>query len=182
MISAWSARHRLVLGQAKVAEKSNEITAIPDLLDLLTLKGAVATIDATREHLSLTVNVRFGCQKEIAKKIKEKEANSLLALKGQSRHAERGRRAVLHRAEISQVRRHGHQSAPDLGKEPRPHRDTHLHSCRRHRLARSAPRLGRLKEHRHACAKSSEARPRVRRASTSPRSGSRRRAAGRSDS
>jgi len=70
MISAWSARQRLVLGQAKVAEKSNEITAIPDLLDLLTLKGATVTIDA------------MGCQKEIANKIKDKEADYVLALKG----------------------------------------------------------------------------------------------------
>ncbi len=70
MISAWSARQRLVLGQAKVAEKSNEIVAIPDLLDLLTLKGATVTIDA------------MGCQKEIAKKIKDKEADYVLALKG----------------------------------------------------------------------------------------------------
>ena len=57
LISAWSARQRLVLGQIKVAEKSNEITAIPDLLELLTLKGATVTIDA------------MGCQKEIAAKI-----------------------------------------------------------------------------------------------------------------
>ena len=70
MISAWSSQQRLVLGQAKVAEKSNEITAIPDLLDLLTLKGATVTIDA------------MGCQKEIAKKIKDKEADYVLALKG----------------------------------------------------------------------------------------------------
>jgi predicted transposase YbfD/YdcC len=70
MISAWSARQRLVLGQSKVADKSNEITAIPDLLDLLTLKGAIVTIDA------------MGCQKEIARKIKDKDADYVLALKG----------------------------------------------------------------------------------------------------
>jgi predicted transposase YbfD/YdcC len=70
MISAWSSRQRLVLGQAKVAEKSNEITAIPELLKLLTLKGAVVTIDA------------MGCQKEIAQTIVEKEADYVLALKG----------------------------------------------------------------------------------------------------
>ncbi len=70
MISAWSSRQRLVLGQKKVAEKSNEITAIPDLLDLLTLKGAIVTIDA------------MGCQKEIARKITEKGADYVLALKG----------------------------------------------------------------------------------------------------
>jgi predicted transposase YbfD/YdcC len=70
MISAWSSRQRLVLGQAKVAEKSNEITAIPELLKLLTLKGAIVTIDA------------MGCQKEIAATIIDKEANYVLALKG----------------------------------------------------------------------------------------------------
>ena len=70
MISAWSSRQRLVLGQTKVADKSNEITAIPDLLDLLTLKGATVTIDA------------MGCQKEIAAKIIAKDADYVLALKG----------------------------------------------------------------------------------------------------
>ena len=70
MISAWSARQNLVLGQAKVADKSNEITAIPQLLDLLTIKGATVTIDA------------MGCQREIAAKIVEKQAGYVLALKG----------------------------------------------------------------------------------------------------
>lgn len=70
MISAFSSRQRLVLGQRKVADKSNEITAIPELLDLLTVNGAIVTIDA------------MGCQKEIAKKIVEKEADYVLALKG----------------------------------------------------------------------------------------------------
>ena len=70
MISAFSSSQRLVLGQRKVAGKSNEITAIPELLDLLTVKGAVVTIDA------------MGCQKEIATKIVQKEADYVLALKG----------------------------------------------------------------------------------------------------
>ena len=70
MISAFSSRQRLVLGQRQVADKSNEITAIPELLDLLTVKGAIVTIDA------------MGCQKEIAKKIVAKEADYVLALKG----------------------------------------------------------------------------------------------------
>lgn len=69
MISAWSSRQRLVLGQAKVAEKSNEITAIPELLRLLTLQGAIVTIDA------------MGCQKEIAKTIIDQGADYVLALK-----------------------------------------------------------------------------------------------------
>jgi len=70
MVSAWSSEQRLVLGQAKVGEKSNEITAIPALLDLLTLEGAIVTIDA------------MGCQREIAQKIIDKKANYILALKG----------------------------------------------------------------------------------------------------
>jgi len=70
MISAFSRGQRLVLGQRKVADKSNEITAIPELLDLLTVKGAIVTIDA------------MGCQKEIASKIVEKGADYVLALKG----------------------------------------------------------------------------------------------------
>ncbi len=70
VISAFSSRQRLVLGQRKVADKSNEITAIPELLDLLAVKGSTVTIDA------------MGCQKEIAKKIVAKEADYVLALKG----------------------------------------------------------------------------------------------------
>ena len=70
MISAFSTRQRMVLGQRKVADKSNEITAIPELLDLLTVTGAVVTIDA------------MGCQKEIAAKIVGKGADYILALKG----------------------------------------------------------------------------------------------------
>jgi predicted transposase YbfD/YdcC len=70
MISAFVARQRLVLGQIKVAEKSNEIVAIPKLLDLLAIEGAIVTIDA------------IGCQRDIAKKIIDKRADYVLALKG----------------------------------------------------------------------------------------------------
>lgn len=70
MVSAFASNTRLILGQEKVREKSNEITAIPKLLDVLFLKGAVVTIDA------------MGCQKTIAEKIRSKEADYLLALKG----------------------------------------------------------------------------------------------------
>jgi predicted transposase YbfD/YdcC len=67
--SAWASANRLVLGQRKVDEKSNDITAIPALLRLLDLKGAVVTIDA------------MGCQKEIAQTMTEQEADDVLALK-----------------------------------------------------------------------------------------------------
>jgi predicted transposase YbfD/YdcC len=70
MVSAFAARQRLVLGQVKVAEKSNEIVAIPKLLDMLAIEGAIVTIDA------------MGCQREIAKKVLDKKADYLLALKG----------------------------------------------------------------------------------------------------
>lgn len=70
MVSAWCSSQNLVLGQTKVDDKSNEITAIPALIELLTLKGAIVTIDA------------MGCQREIAAKILGKEADYVLALKG----------------------------------------------------------------------------------------------------
>ncbi len=70
MVSAFAARQRLVLGQVKVAEKSNEIIAIPKLLDMLAIQGAIVTIDA------------MGCQREIAQKIVDKKADYVLALKG----------------------------------------------------------------------------------------------------
>ena len=70
MVSAFAARQRLVLGQVKVAEKSNEIIAIPKLLNMLTIEGAIVTIDA------------MGCQRDIAKAILDKKADYLLALKG----------------------------------------------------------------------------------------------------
>jgi len=70
MVSAWSSSQHLVLGQEKVAEKSNEITAIPKLLNLLSLAGAIVTIDA------------IGCQTAIAQKIVDKDADYVLALKG----------------------------------------------------------------------------------------------------
>ena len=70
MVSAFAARQRLVLGQVKVAEKSNEIVAIPKLLEMLAIEGAIITIDA------------MGCQREIAQKVVEKKADYVLALKG----------------------------------------------------------------------------------------------------
>jgi predicted transposase YbfD/YdcC len=69
MVSAWATENRVVLGQIKTEEKSNEITAIPRLLELLRIKGATVTIDA------------MGCQKEIAKQIVAGEADYMLAVK-----------------------------------------------------------------------------------------------------
>jgi predicted transposase YbfD/YdcC len=69
MVSAWADANRLVLGQVKVDDKSNEITAIPKLLKLLDLAGATVTIDA------------MGCQKDIAQVITDQQADYVLALK-----------------------------------------------------------------------------------------------------
>ena len=69
MVSAWATANRFVLGQVKVDEKSNEITAIPQLLNALEISGCIVTIDA------------MGCQTDIAEKIIDREANYVLALK-----------------------------------------------------------------------------------------------------
>lgn len=70
MVSAWASANGLVLGQRKVDSKSNEITAIPELLKILEINGCIVTIDAME------------CQKEIAKEIIQKEADYVLAVKG----------------------------------------------------------------------------------------------------
>ena len=70
MVSAWASENGVVLGQRKVDTKSNEITAIPELLALLVLKGCIVTIDA------------MGCQRTIAETIVEQGADYVLALKG----------------------------------------------------------------------------------------------------
>jgi predicted transposase YbfD/YdcC len=69
MVSAWATHNRVVLGQLKTEEKSNEITAIPELLNVLDVSGCIVTIDA------------MGCQKAIAAQIVEQEADYVLALK-----------------------------------------------------------------------------------------------------
>lgn len=70
MVSAWAHANGIVLGQVKVNEKSNEITAIPELLERLALNGCIVTIDA------------MGCQRAIAKTILDRGADYVLAVKG----------------------------------------------------------------------------------------------------
>ncbi len=69
MVSAWATTNKLVLGQVKVDDKSNEITAIPELLKILELSGCVVTIDA------------IGCQKGIVKLITQQNADYVITLK-----------------------------------------------------------------------------------------------------
>jgi len=70
MVNAWAVENRLILGQVKTEDKSNEIKAIPELLKIIDIKGCVVTTDA------------MGCQKEIAKQIVEQGGDYVLALKG----------------------------------------------------------------------------------------------------
>ena len=70
MVSAWASENSLVLGQTRTDAKSNEITAIPELLQLLDVSGCIVSIDA------------MGCQKEIARTIRERGADYVLAVKG----------------------------------------------------------------------------------------------------
>lgn len=74
IVSAWASRNRLVLGQGKVEEKSNEITAIPELLGVLDVAGCIVSIDA------------IGTQKAIAQQIVDQEGDYMLALKENQRH------------------------------------------------------------------------------------------------
>jgi predicted transposase YbfD/YdcC len=70
LVSAWAAENRLILGQQAVADGSHEIAAIPELLKVLELNGALVTLDAA------------GCQKEIAKQVRDQGGDYLLAVKG----------------------------------------------------------------------------------------------------
>lgn len=70
LVSAWARENGLVLGQLRVSQQSNEITAVPELLRALALSGCIVTLDA------------LGCQREIAREIKEADAEYVLALKG----------------------------------------------------------------------------------------------------
>jgi len=74
IVSAWSSQNSMLLGQVRTAEKSNEITAIPELLKLLEIQGCIVTIDA------------MGCQKAIAKEIIKSGADYVLGLKQNHRH------------------------------------------------------------------------------------------------
>lgn len=74
MVSAWCSSNNMVLGQVKTDEKSNEIKAIPLLLELLVLEGTIVTIDA------------MGCQNEIAEQIVDRQADCVLAVKQNQGH------------------------------------------------------------------------------------------------
>jgi predicted transposase YbfD/YdcC len=74
LVSAWAVKNHLLLGQTAVDQKSNEITAIPKLLEILDLTGAVVTIDA------------MGCQKQIVRQIRDGGGHYVIGLKGNQQH------------------------------------------------------------------------------------------------
>ena len=125
MVNVWASSNGLALGQTKVEEKSNEITAIPKLLHMLDLTGCIVTIDA------------MGCQKEIAREIVEVQADYLLAVKknqGQLYEERsrpfRGSPGIRLRGRPLRLRPHGEQ-------EPRPPRNPSM-------LGHHGPRLSGL--------------------------------------
>ena len=140
LVSAWAAEARLFLGQVAVAEKSNEITAIPQLLELLDIEGDIVTIDA------------MGCQKEIAKTIVDKGADYVLAVKDNQ--------PTLHTAIHEAFLRFAEDdySEPSLRRlqdhrpRPRPHGDPRVFHCRRARGPAGGRGLDRVAEHRHGAA------------------------------
>jgi predicted transposase YbfD/YdcC len=86
LVSAWATENGLILGQEAVADGSHEIAAIPELLKVLDLSGALVTIDAA------------GCQKEIARQIREQKGDYLLAVKGNQPALQRAVHAAFDRA------------------------------------------------------------------------------------
>ena len=88
VVSAFVSQNKLCLGQKKVADKSNEITAIPELLDILDIKGCIVTIDA------------MGCQREIAQKILYKEADYILMVKDNQKELKEQVEKVFNIADI----------------------------------------------------------------------------------
>jgi predicted transposase YbfD/YdcC len=104
VVTAWAAENRLVLGTASVADGSNEVAAIPELLRTLDLSGAIVTIDAA------------GCQVENARIIREREGHYLLAVKDNQPTLRAAAEAVLDRAceaDFTGIRCDGHEAVED---------------------------------------------------------------------
>ena len=104
LVSAWAAENRLILGQQAVADGSHEIAAIPELLRVLELKGALVTLDAA------------GCQKEIAEQVRDGGGDYLLAVKGNQPTLHEAVRAVFGRAcesDFAGIEYDGHEGAED---------------------------------------------------------------------
>ena len=105
MVSAFSSKFGLVLGQQKCLEKSNEITAIPALLTMLLIKGTIITIDA------------MGCQKKIAKKIIKKEADYILAIKGNQANLYKEVIDIFEKIKTPEFKKYTYQAETEVDKD-----------------------------------------------------------------
>jgi predicted transposase YbfD/YdcC len=101
-VSAWSCQHQLVLGQTAVSEKSNEITAIPELLSMLDIENSIITLDA------------MGCQKAIADKIINQKADYILALKGNHSGMQAELEAWWHKSEREGLSKDNYEKHTDI--------------------------------------------------------------------
>jgi predicted transposase YbfD/YdcC len=104
LVSAWAAEHRLILGQEAVADGSHEIAAIPELLKVLALEGALVTIDAA------------GCQKGIARQVRGDGGDYLLAVKENQPGLHEAVQALFDRAceaDFARFEHDGHESVED---------------------------------------------------------------------
>lgn len=101
-VSAWSCQHQLVLGQTAVSEKSNEITAIPELLSMLDIENSIITLDA------------MGCQKAIADKIIKQKADYILALKGNHSGMQAELEAWWHKSEREGLSKDNYEKHTDI--------------------------------------------------------------------
>jgi predicted transposase YbfD/YdcC len=104
MVSAWSASNHLILGQVKVDDKSNEITALPKLLQLLIIKGCLVTIDA------------MGCQTDIAEQIVEQEGDYLLAVKKNQEHLFEDIEHLFKHSKADNFKAEGFDESQEVGK------------------------------------------------------------------
>lgn len=105
LVNVWATQNRLVLGQLKVADHSNEITALPPLLRALELAGCIVTVDA------------MGCQKQVAREIHEADADYVLALKGNQATLPGEVQAFLDDAHARGFAGVAHQTVASLDKE-----------------------------------------------------------------
>jgi predicted transposase YbfD/YdcC len=128
LVSAWAAENRLVLGEIPVDDKSNEITAVPKLLELLELTGAIVTIDA------------LGCQKEIAETARERGADYVLTVKDNQPHlredlADHFDRILEDEGSLPRTQRHTTQEKNRGRREYRAYLSTPVPEALRHRAA-----------------------------------------------
>ena len=137
MVSAFAARQRLVLAQTKVSEKSNEIVAIPALLDMMAIEETVVTIDA------------MGCQRDIAARIIAKKADYILALKSNQGSLREDVRDNRQRAENQGLRRFPDLLPRNHRRRSRSPRDAKIHGLSQRRMAAGAAQWARFEGRHH---------------------------------